>query len=80
MPGVSETENCASVNELTSIAAEAEKTDPPAAIDIYNQILKTDPLQTHTYDRLMILYRRKKDYKKELSLINSGIKTFENFL
>jgi hypothetical protein len=79
MAGVSETENSASVNELTSKAAEAEKTNPSAAIEIYNGILKTDPLQTYAYDRLMILYRREKNYKKELSIINSGIKTFEKF-
>jgi hypothetical protein len=27
----------------------------------------------------MILYRREKNYKKELSVINAGIKTFEKF-
>ena len=43
---VSENENETSVNELTAKAAEAEKTDPPAAIALYNQILKTGPLQT----------------------------------
>jgi hypothetical protein len=79
MPGLSKIENGASVNELTAKAAEAEKTDPFVAIEIYNQILKKDPLQTHAYDRLMILYRKEKDYKSELSIINSGIKTFEKF-
>jgi len=79
MPGVSQTENGASVNELTSKAAEAEKTNPSAAIELYHQILKKDPLQTHAYDRLMILYRGEKNYKKELSIINTGIKTFEKF-
>jgi len=79
MPGVSEIENGASINELTSKAMEAEKTDPSSAIEIYNGILKTDPLQIHAYDRLMIIYRQEKNYKKELSVINSGIKTFEKF-
>jgi len=41
--------------------------------------LKKDPLHTDAYDRLMIIYRKEKDYKKELSVINSGIKVFEKF-
>ena len=68
-----------SVNDLTSKAGEAEKSDPSLAIELYHQILKTDPLQTHAYDRLMIIYRKEKNYKKELSIINSGIKTYEKF-
>jgi len=79
MPGTSEIENGASVNELISKAEEAEKTDPSLAIETYKQIVEKDPLQTRAYDRLMILYRKEKDYKKELSIINSGIKTFEKF-
>jgi hypothetical protein len=68
-----------SINDLTANAAEAEKSNPALAIELYNRILKKDPLQTHAYDRLMILYRQEKNYKKELSTINSGIKTFEKF-
>jgi len=79
MPGVSEIEIGTSVNELTSKAVKAEKTDPSAGIVLYNQILKADPLQTHAYDRLMILYRKEKNYKRELSIINLAIKTFEQF-
>jgi len=77
MPELSETSP--SINELTTRAAEAEKSDTAAAIELYNQVLKEDPLQIHAYDRLMILYRQEKDYKKELSIINAGIKTFETF-
>ncbi|MGN6177726.1 MAG: hypothetical protein ACTHNW_00995 [Mucilaginibacter sp.] len=79
MPGVPQIEEEASMNELTSKAAEAEKTDPSVAIELYHRILETDPLQIHAYDRLMILYRKDKNYQKELSVINSGIKTFEKF-
>lgn len=79
MPGVSQIENETSVNELTSKAAEAEKTDPSLAIEIYNRILEKDPLQVNAYDRLMIIYRKEKNYKKELSIINSGVKAFEQF-
>jgi len=79
MPGESEIENAASINELTAKAGEAEKTDPSLAIELYNQILKKDPLQIRAYDRLMMVYRKEKNYKKELSVINAGIKTFEIF-
>jgi tetratricopeptide (TPR) repeat protein len=79
MPQLSEIESAPSINELSTRATEAEKNDPSSAIEFYNQILKTDPLQIHAYDRLMILYRQEKNYKKELSIINSGIKAFEKF-
>ena len=79
MPELSEIESGASINELTVKANEAEKSDPSSAIELYNRILKKDPLQTAAYDRLMILYRQEKNYKKELSIINTGIKTFEKF-
>lgn len=73
-----EIESGVSINELTDEAREAENT-VPKAIELYNEILKRDPLNTNSYDRLMIIYRKEKDYKKELSIINSGIKAFENF-
>ena len=79
MGEASKIENRLSINELMSNANEAEKSDSSSAIEIYNDILKKDPLQTHAYDRLMIIYRKEKNYKKELAVINSGIKTFENF-
>jgi tetratricopeptide (TPR) repeat protein len=50
--------------------------DTDKAIDLYNQALKKYPQQANIYDRLMILYRKEKAYKKELSLINAAIKTF----
>jgi tetratricopeptide (TPR) repeat protein len=77
MPDLSEIEP--SMNELSNNAAEAEKSDPSTAIELYQQILKTDPLQIHAYDRLMVIYRQQKNYQKELSIINSGIKAFEKF-
>ena len=72
-------ETSPSINELTTRAEEAEKSDTSAAIELYNEILKENPLQIHAYDRLMILYRQEKDYKKELSIIHRGIKTYEKF-
>ena len=60
-------------------AGEAEETDNPEAIRGYEEVIEKDPLAEKAYDRLMILYRKEKDYKKELKLINAGIKAFESF-
>lgn len=79
MSGMPEIESAHSINELSTRAAEAEKSDASAAIELYQLILKIDPLQTHAYDRLMVMYRQERNYKKELSVINSGITTFEKF-
>ena len=56
-----------------------EKEDIPLAIKDYEEAIQKDPLREKAYDRLMILYRKEKDYKKELKLINAGIKAFEKF-
>ncbi len=57
----------------------AEKEDISVTIKDYEEAIKRNPLTEKAYDRLMILYRKQKDYKKELQLINSGIKAFESF-
>lgn len=56
-----------------------EKEDTSIAIKDYEEAIKTNPLTEKAYDRLMILYRKEKDYKNELRVINTGIKSFENF-
>ena len=56
-----------------------EKEDISLAIKDYEEAIQKDPLAEKAYDRLMILYRKEKDYKKEFKLINSGIKAFESF-
>ena len=57
----------------------AEDADIDSAIEEYVKIIKSDQLNEHAYNRLMILFRKKKDLKKELSLINSGIREYEKF-
>ena len=37
------------------------------AIKSYNLVISKDPLQAGAYNRLMILYRKLKEYKKELA-------------
>ena len=45
----------------------------------FHEIIKKDPLNQKACDRLMILYRKLKEYKKELQVINSSIRSFESF-
>ena len=67
------------LKKIIEEATEAEKEDVSLAIKDYEEAIKKDPLAEKAYDRLMILYRKDKNYKKELQLINSGIKAFESF-
>ena len=67
------------LKKIIEEANEAEAKDVPLAIKDYEEAIKKDPLAEKAYDRLMILYRKDKNYKKELQLINSGIKAFESF-
>ena len=50
--------------------------DNEEAIQIYETVLKKQPHNAYLYDRLMILYRKGKAYRKELSVINTAIKQF----
>jgi len=43
----------------------------------YQNIIKHNPHDQKAYERLMVLYRQQKNYKKELHIINTAIKTFE---
>jgi tetratricopeptide (TPR) repeat protein len=43
----------------------------------YENIIRTDPRDQKAYERLMVLYRQQKDYKRELATINKAIKIFE---
>jgi hypothetical protein len=69
-----------SIKKIIEEADEAEeKQDISLAKEDYEEVIKKDPLAEKAYDRLMILYRKEKDYKNELKLINAGIKAFESF-
>ena len=52
--------------------------DLQKAIALYRQVIKNRPSNTLPYDRLMIIFRKKKEYNKELAVINAGIKAFQN--
>jgi hypothetical protein len=60
--------------------AEADaKEDPATGIKEYEEAIKKNALAEKAYDRLMIIYRKEKNYKKELRIIIAGIKAFETF-
>jgi phage shock protein A len=70
----------ASIKDIISKAEEAEKNkDNSLAIQLYKEVLEHDDLYTLAYDRLMKLHRQGKDYKKELAVINKGIRAFETY-
>lgn len=45
-------------------------------IALYQQQVKTGTTDPFPYDRLMIYYRKQKEYKKELNLIDQALKVF----
>lgn len=47
------------------------------AIKDYKAILTKDSLNTTAYNRLMILYRKQKAYKKEQSMIKKALSAYE---
>jgi tetratricopeptide (TPR) repeat protein len=47
------------------------------AIDIYESLVRERPSNEMLYNRLMIIYRKQKEYRKELKTIIAGIKAFE---
>ncbi len=49
------------------------------AATLYQNIIKKSPTKENAYDRLMIIHRKKGEYKKEKEILNAGIKAFEQF-
>ena len=73
-------QNELSINDLLLKAEEARKNkDNSLAVQLYRQVLKTDAMQIPAYDVLMKIYRQEKAYKKELAIINAGIKVYEKY-
>lgn len=63
--------------ELLKEAKESEDTeDIFTAIELYEKAIKQKPLLEQPYNRLMILYRKDKDYKKELRVIDKALEVF----
>ena len=51
--------------------------DLKAAEKLYLKVLKTSSSTSIAYDRLMIIYRRQKDSRKEVEIIKQAIANFK---
>lgn len=47
------------------------------AAAVYEKLIKAQPHNETAYGRLLIIYRKSKAFKKELAVLNAGIKAFE---
>lgn len=66
--------------EIIGKAREAESSgNLEEAATLYEQVIKQNKADDLPFDRLMIIYRKLKQYKDELRVINKGIKVFEDF-
>lgn len=65
--------------ELNNKGIEFEKSgDIPSAIAVYEENISGDCYPaTHSFDRLMILYRKAKDYENEIRIIKKAIKVLK---
>jgi hypothetical protein len=69
-------QNEPSINNLLLQAEEAGKNKD---YQLYQQVLKIDPMEIPAYHALMKIYRKEKLYKKELAIIIAGIKVYEKY-
>lgn len=66
------------VEERNNEARQAEDQENLAkAIKLYEQNIREDYADEFAFDRLMIIYRKQKQYKDELRVINRGIDVFQ---
>ena len=68
------------LKEILTEAKEAENVENiEDAIRLYQPAISTDHLNEDAYNLLMVIFRKQKDYKKELNIIKEGIKVFEEY-
>ena len=69
------------IEERNKEAREAEQEGKlDKAIKLYEQNIKEDYADEFAFERLMIIYRKQKEYKHELRVINRGIELFQHNL
>ncbi|HKZ67487.1 MAG TPA: hypothetical protein VJ111_14070 [Chitinophagaceae bacterium] len=73
-PGIKEPANWLSEAKELEQKGELEK-----ATAAFKKVIKEDPVNAYAYDRLMIIYRKNKEYKKEKAVIIAAIKAFQQF-
>jgi len=67
-----------SYKDLITRAQEGENNDHfDEATKLYSEAITLEPSYEFPYDRLMIIYRKQKNYKEELKIINEGINFFK---
>lgn len=49
------------------------------AISVYEENIAAGYPAAHSFDRLMVLYRKAKDYKNEMRIIKKAIKVFAKY-
>lgn len=65
-------------HELMAEAEDAEENNElEKAAKIYEQAIKIEPHEEQPYNRLMIIYRKLRQYEDELKVIKKGIEKFE---
>jgi len=47
------------------------------ATSVYEKIISKDPYDENAYNRLMIIHRKNKEYKKEKAVLDAAIKAFQ---
>ncbi len=52
---------------------------PEDAAVAYEKIISRDPLNEYAFNRLMIIYRKLKKYRKEITIIKKGISNYQKF-
>jgi tetratricopeptide (TPR) repeat protein len=66
-----------SLHELLAEAKQAEQNeDISEATKLYERAIKQAPTDERAYNRLMIIYRKEKEYDAELKVIDKGIDAF----
>jgi hypothetical protein len=67
-------------NDLPAMAKYLERTEQPdKAAKLYEKLIKGHRFNEHNYNRLLMIYRKKKDFKNELRILDTGIKAFQEF-
>lgn len=78
LPGKTTVHIVRSLHEILAEAKDAELNgNISEATKLYERAVKQEPTDERAYNRLMIIYRKEKDYNAELKVINKGIEAFE---
>jgi hypothetical protein len=76
---ISMTKDALSFAELIATARQIEtEGNLSEAETIYLQIIKSDLLNAEAYNRLLVIYRKQKEYRKELAMVSKAIKAHED--